>query len=99
MRPISPYPAVYEDVALVVDEDLPASEVYQAIVAAGGQLLRRVELFDVYRGDQLPPGKKSLAFSLTYQAMDRSLTSDQVARERQRMARRLERQIGARLRE
>jgi len=99
MRPISPYPAVYEDVALVVDEDLPASEVHQAIVAAGGQLLRRVELFDVYRGDQLPPGKKSLAFSFTYQAMDRSLTSDQVAEERRRMVQRLERQIGARLRE
>jgi phenylalanyl-tRNA synthetase beta chain len=99
MTAISPYPAVYEDVALVVDEDLPAAEVQQAIVAAGGKLLRRVELFDVYRGDQLPPDKKSLAFSLTYQAMDRSLTSDQVAKERQRMIRRLEPQIGARLRE
>jgi len=99
MTPISPYPALYEDVALVVDEDLAAAEVHQALVAAGGKLLRCVELFDVYRGDQLPPGKKSLAFSLTYQAMDRSLTSNQVAKERQRMVRRLERQIGARPRE
>ncbi len=99
MTPISPYPAVYEDVALVVDQNMPAAEVQQAIVAAGGKLLRRVELFDVYHGDQLPKGKKSLAFSLTYQAMDRSLTSDQVAQERQRMIRRLERQIGAHLRE
>ena len=57
------------------------------------------ELFDIYHGGQLPPGKKSLAFSLTYQAMGRSLTSDQVAQERQRMIRQLERQIGARLRE
>jgi phenylalanyl-tRNA synthetase beta chain len=99
MTPISPYPALYEDVALVVNEDLTAAEVHQALVAAGGKLLRCVELFDVYRGDQLPPGKKSLAFSLTYQAMDRSLTSNQVAKERQRMVRRLERQIGARPRE
>jgi len=99
MTPISPYPAVYEDVALVVDEALPAAEVQQAIVTAGGRLLCRVQLFDVYRSDQLPPDKKSLAFSLTYQAMDRSLTSDQVAKERQRMIRRLERQIGAQLRE
>ena len=99
MAPISPYPAVYEDVALIVDEDLPAAEVEQAIVAAGGRLLRHVELFDVYRGDQLPPGKKSLAFSLTYQSVDRSLTGKQVAKERQRMVKRLERQIGARLRE
>ncbi|UCC63235.1 MAG: phenylalanine--tRNA ligase subunit beta [Anaerolineae bacterium] len=99
MTPISPYPAVYEDVALVVDDDVPASRVNQALVAAGGKLLRHAQLFDVYRGDQLPAGKKSLAFSLTYQAMDRSLTSDQVARERQRMVRRLEREIGARLRE
>jgi phenylalanyl-tRNA synthetase beta chain len=86
-------------VALVVDEDMPAAKVQQAILAAGGKLLRRADLFDVYHGDQLPPGKKSLAFSLTYQAMDRSLTSDQVAKERQRMIHRLERQIGARLRE
>jgi phenylalanyl-tRNA synthetase beta chain len=99
MVPISSYPAVYEDLALVVDEDVPAVEVKQAVIATGSDLLRHVELFDVYRGDQLPPGKKSLAFSLTYQAMDRSLTSDQVAQERQRMVRRLESQIGARLRE
>ena len=99
MTPISPYPAVYEDLALVVDEAMPAAEVQQAIVKAGGKLLQRVELFDVYRGEQLPEGKKSLAFSLTYQAMDRSLRSKQVAKERGRMVRRLERQIGARLRE
>jgi len=99
MTPISPYPAVYEDVALVLDDDVPASRVHQALVAAGGKLLRQAQLFDVYRGDPLPPGKKSLAFSLTYQAMDQSLTSDRVARERQRMVQRLEREIGARLRE
>ncbi|MFZ5916278.1 MAG: phenylalanine--tRNA ligase subunit beta [Chloroflexota bacterium] len=99
MASISPYPAVYEDLALVVDQDRPAAEVQQAIAEAGGKLLRDVRLFDVYRGDQLPPGKKSLAFSLTYQALDRSLTSDQVAKERERMVKRLERQIGARLRE
>jgi phenylalanyl-tRNA synthetase beta chain len=99
MASLSSYPAVYEDVALVVDGDMPAVEVQQAIVAAGGKLLRSVELFDVYRGDQLLPGKKSLAFSLIYQAMDRSLTSNQVAKERQRMVQQMERQIGARLRE
>lgn len=99
MASLSSYPAVYEDVALVVDEDMPAVEIQQAIVASGGKLLRSVELFDVYRGDQLPPGKKSLAFSLIYQAMDRSLTSNQVAKERQRMVKQMERQIGARLRE
>ncbi len=99
MTPVSTYPAVYEDLALVVDDEMPAADVHRALLAAGGKLLRRAELFDVYRGGQLPQGKKSLAFSLTYQALDRSLTSDRVAQERQSMVQQLERQIGARLRE
>jgi phenylalanyl-tRNA synthetase beta chain len=99
MTPISPYPAVYEDLALVVDETMPAAGVHRAIVETGGELLRRAELFDVYRGDQLPAGKKSLAFALTYQAMDRSLTSDQVAAERSRMIQKLEHRYDIHLRE
>ncbi|MFQ5857681.1 MAG: phenylalanine--tRNA ligase subunit beta, partial [Anaerolineae bacterium] len=71
---ISRYPAVEQDIALVVDEDVPAAQVRDLIREAGGELLRRVELFDVYTGAQIPGGKKSLAYSLTYQAQDRTLT-------------------------
>jgi phenylalanyl-tRNA synthetase beta chain len=98
MRPLSRFPAVVQDVALVVDEDLPAQKVQEAIIEAGGKLLRRVELFDVYRGEQIPSGKKSLAYSLTYQADDRTLTDDEVAKVQQRIVRRLAEELGAELR-
>jgi phenylalanyl-tRNA synthetase beta chain len=97
-RSISRYPAVEQDVALVVDDDLPAARVHELIVVAGGEMLRRVELFDVYHGPQVPAGKKSLAYSLTFQADDRTLTDDDVARLQGKIVRRLEREIGAQLR-
>ena len=55
-------------------------------------------MFDLYRGEQIPPGKKSLAFSLTYQADDRTLTDKEVARVQSRIVRRLERELSAQLR-
>lgn len=77
-QPISRFPAVLEDVALVVDDDLPAQAVEDAIRAAGGEWLREVTLFDLYVGEPIPPGRKSLAYALTFQADDRSLTEDEV---------------------
>ncbi len=62
------------DLAIVVDEQLPAQEVHDAIVANGGELLRSVTLFDVYTGEPIPSGKKNLTYSLVYQATDRTLT-------------------------
>lgn len=98
LRPIPPYPAVKEDLAIVVDEDIPAEKVERVIREAGGQLLRDVSLFDVYRGAPVPPGKRSLAYALTYQAPDRTLTDEEVATVRERIIRRLERELGAQLR-
>jgi len=98
LQPLPRFPAVVQDIALVVDEDLPAQKVQEAIVKAGGKLLRRVELFDLYRGEPIPPGKKSLAYSLTYQAEDRTLTDEEVAKVQQRIVRRLARELGAELR-
>jgi phenylalanyl-tRNA synthetase beta chain len=65
---------------------------------AGGPLLREVRLFDVYRGAQAGEGKKSLAFSLTYQAEDRTLTDGEVAQLRLGIIHALEEQFGARIR-
>ena len=97
-EPIPHFPAVNRDLALVVDEDVPAREVLDAILEAGGELLRRVELFDLYRGKPIPAGKKSLAYSLTYQAEDRTLTDEEVNRLQERIVRHLAEKLGAKLR-
>ncbi|RME86818.1 MAG: phenylalanine--tRNA ligase subunit beta [Anaerolineae bacterium] len=92
------HPPVLEDIAVVVDESVPAGEVEALIRQTGGKLLADVRLFDVYRGEQVGEGKKSLAYSLTYQAPDRTLTDKEAARIRAKIVRRLERELGARLR-
>ena len=91
-------PPVLEDVALIVAEEVPAGRVMDVMHTAGGPLLREVRLFDVYRGAQAGEGKKSLAFSLTYQAEDRTLTDGEVAQLRLGIIRALEQQLGARIR-
>lgn len=98
MRDVPPYPPVLEDLAIVVDESLPAEQVEAVIRKAGGKIVTDLRLFDVYRGDQAGSGKKSLAYSLTYQASDRTLTDKEVAKIRQRIVSRLDLDLGAKLR-
>lgn len=92
------YPPVLEDMAFIVDEDLPAGDVQSMIAQTGGSLVSRVQLFDVYRGEQVGSGKKSLAYQLVYQHPERTLTDDEVAKVRQRIAERLQNELGAQLR-
>ncbi len=94
----SRFPSVTQDLALVVDEGMPSAQVHAAIVRAAGKLLQRAEVFDVYRGDQVPAGKKSLAYALTFQALDRTLTDDEVNKLKGRIQRTLEKELGAQLR-
>ena len=98
-QPISRFPAVLEDVALVVDDDLPAQAVEDAIRAAGGEWLREVTLFDLYVGEPIPAGKKSLAYALTFQADDRSLTEDEVRVLYRRIQAHTAAELGAAMRE
>ncbi len=98
MRPVPIFPPVLEDLAIVVDEALPAARVVEVIQKAGGKMIADARLFDMYRGEQIGSGKKSLAYSLTYQAPDRTLTDKEVARIRGRIIQRLERELGAKLR-
>ena len=98
MEPVPVFPPVLEDIAIVVDEELPAERAVEVIRQAGGKLLRDVRLFDIFRGGQLGAGKKSLAYSLTYQAPDRTLTDTEATQVRQRIIRRLEQELGAKLR-
>jgi phenylalanyl-tRNA synthetase beta chain len=97
-EPTSRFPAVTQDLALVVDEGVPAAQVHAAIVRAGGRLLHKAELFDVYRGAQVPAGKKSLAYALAFQAPDRTLTDEEVSKQQARILRVLEKELGAQLR-
>lgn len=98
MDKISAFPAVKEDLAVIVAEAIAADQVAATIQSAGGELLKELRLFDLYRGDQIEPGAKSLAFSLTYQAYDRSLTDADAAAVRARIVRRLQESLGAQLR-
>lgn len=77
-QPIAKYPAVVRDLALLVPETAEAAEVARIITEAGGELLHSVGLFDLYQGKQVQEGYKSLAFSLTWQAEDKTLTDEEV---------------------
>jgi phenylalanyl-tRNA synthetase beta chain len=76
--PVPRFPAALRDVAVVVPEDVTAERLLAEVRTAGGALLRDVRLFDLYRGPSIPAGTKSLAFALTYQADDRTLTDKEV---------------------
>jgi phenylalanyl-tRNA synthetase beta chain len=96
--PVPEFPPVLEDLALVVDEGLPAERVAELIRRTGGKVVTDVRLFDVYRGERLGTGKKSLAYSITYQAPDKTLSDKDVAGIRTRILRALEQELGAALR-
>ena len=95
-QPLSRFPAVEEDIAIVVDEAVTAAQV-QAIIEAF-PLVQRAALFDVYTGPPVPAGKKSLAYSIAYQSLDHTLSEAEVNRERRRILDRLKGQVGAVLR-
>jgi phenylalanyl-tRNA synthetase beta chain len=95
-QPLSRFPAVEEDIAIVVDEEVTAAQV-QAIIEAF-PLVQRAALFDVYTGPPVPAGKKSLAYSISYQSLEHTLTDAEVNRERRRILERLSREVGALLR-
>jgi phenylalanyl-tRNA synthetase beta chain len=77
---VTTFPAAYRDLAVVVPIELAAADVREAVLAGGGELLRSAEVFDLYRGEQLGEGQKSLALSLEFRAADRTLTDEEVDR-------------------
>jgi phenylalanyl-tRNA synthetase beta chain len=92
------HPAVKQDIALVVAEDVPAGALVAAAREAVGPELREMRPFDVYRGEQIPPGHKSIAFALLFQAPDRTLSDDDAAALRARLVEALRERFGAELR-
>jgi phenylalanyl-tRNA synthetase beta chain len=94
---VSVFPAVVQDIAVVVPEEVTAAQVESAVRAGGGEALERVELFDLYRGEQIGEGRKSLTLRLEFRARDRTLTDDEVAELRAAIEREL-RELGGSLR-
>jgi phenylalanyl-tRNA synthetase beta chain len=90
------FPAVVQDVALLVEDKIPASTVEQALIEGAGDLLESIELFDRY--DQIGGGKISLAFTLTFRSPDQTLTADQVAKFRDSAIASASKKCGAQLR-
>jgi phenylalanyl-tRNA synthetase beta chain len=90
-------PPIFEDIAIIVDENLAASQIEALIRQTGGKIVTDVRLFDLYRDEKIGAGKKSLAYSLTYQS-DKTMTDAEAAAIRTRIVKRLEQEFGAKLR-
>jgi phenylalanyl-tRNA synthetase beta chain len=95
---VTTFPAAYRDLAVVVPSEVAATEVREAVLAGGGDLLRSAEVFDLYEGEQLGEDRKSLALSLEFRAPDRTLTDEEVEGLREAIKAELEK-IGGSLRE
>ncbi len=95
---VTTFPAILQDLAVVVPDEVPAARVREAVLAGGGELLRSAEVFDLYEGHQLGEGRKSLALRLEFRAGDRTLTDEEVAGLRKSIAAELS-TIGGAIRE
>jgi len=97
-EPVPRFPAALRDIAVVVDESISAERLTGEIRAAGGNLLHGIRIFDLYRGPSIPAGAKSLAFALTYQAADRTLTDKEVDKAHKKIEDRLKHVLKAQIR-
>jgi phenylalanyl-tRNA synthetase beta chain len=95
---VSPFPAVFQDVSLVVSAQVPAQAVADAVREGAGELLEDVQLFDVFTGPQIGEDRKSLTFALRFRAPDRTLTEDDASAARDAAVRRAAEAVGAELR-
>jgi phenylalanyl-tRNA synthetase beta chain len=95
---VSPFPAVFQDVSLVVAADVPAQTVADAVREGAGELLEDIQLFDVFTGPQVGEDRKSLTFALRFRAPDRTLTEDDASAARDAAVRRAAERVGAVLR-
>ena len=92
------FPAVRQDLAFIVAEDVPAADLIDAAQAAAGPELREMRVFDVYHGPQVGEGRKSLAFSVEFQSAERTLSDEDAAALRQQIADALRERFDAELR-
>jgi phenylalanyl-tRNA synthetase beta chain len=92
------FPAVLQDIAVAVDEDVEVGSLVAAAREAAGELLREARVFDVYRGDQVGEGRKSVAIHLSFQSPERTLTDEEATEARERIIAALVERFGAELR-
>lgn len=97
-QPSPRFPAVAQDLAIMLSEAIPAAQVEELIWKAGRPLLSEIRLFDVYQGEQVPAGQRSLAYSLRYLALDRTLTDEEVQAVHVKIETTLARELGAKVR-
>ena len=98
INPIPRFPAIIEDIALIVDNQINNAEVVKSIIKSGGATLTNVQLFDIFRGEQIGTDKKSLAYRLTYQSEVKTLTDKDAAKLRTKIVKALQKALGAQLR-
>ena len=97
-KPLPKFPAVTRDIAVVCDKAITVARLIDCIMSAGGQYLKNCELFDIYTGSHIAPGKKSVAFSLTLRADDQTLTDEHAEETMKSVLDALERDLGASMR-
>ena len=97
-REISKYPSVKKDLAMIVENNITSMQIEKEIKKAGGSLLRKIEVFDVYQGEQVGENKKSIAYTLTFEAQDRTLTDEEINQTLEKIIARLEKELKAELR-
>ena len=98
-KPLPKYPAILRDIALVVDEDMAVGDILEVIREAGGKILRKAGLFDIYRGPQVGEGKKSAAFALEYRHDDKTLTDEEVDKVHENILKALREKLSVTLRD
>ncbi len=99
MTPFSRQPAILRDIALIVDDTVPAETFFSAIAGFKNKLIAETTIFDSFRGGTIPPGKKSLAFRLKFQSNERTLTDAEVNKIHDRLVAHLVQETGAELRQ
>ena len=97
-KEVSKFPSVKKDLAVVVDRDVTSEEVATLIKKAAGSNLDKIDIFDVYTGKGIEENKKSIAYSLTFARMDRTLTDEEINNSLSKIIEMLEKKIGAELR-
>jgi phenylalanyl-tRNA synthetase beta chain len=97
-QPLSRFPDVQRDSAFLVDNEVTAQQVFDVLGQVKLKDLERIELFDVYCGEGVPAGKKSLAIRACYRALDRTLTDELIQNLHGKLVKAMEKQLGAELR-
>ncbi|MDY6857139.1 MAG: phenylalanine--tRNA ligase subunit beta [Thermodesulfobacteriota bacterium] len=99
IRPLSKYPPIIRDIALIIDDNVQSKDIYDAMIGLNNSLIKDIQVFDVYKGEPIPFGKKSIAYRIKYQSYERTLTDNEVNALHERLISVLVDKVGARIRE